>query len=255
MSGKKEKMTEGRYEQLFGTGEESLKVKAEAFDKIAEKFYDSNFGTINKNDMEVLMFSLYIERILEKDNTDFKAYSDYTLSKELGITQAKVSNLKVRKELQYPYEKFKWQDSFKLVLKNAIYENGRIKILIPDRNLYLEIKNAIEENDGFIEITLTSNLLQVRLSYFLDLLLLVDEEIDQKKVKKDLRKKILEDEGKAQAIEEGSLGEILIDKSKDAILSIIEKYIPNFGPEIQTIAEPLMGKITGKLKEKAIYRN
>lgn len=73
------------------------KSKAEAFDKIAEHFCRKNFGTMSKTDMETLMFSIYIERILNIDDTKYAEYSDYTLAKELGISQAKVSNLKVRK--------------------------------------------------------------------------------------------------------------------------------------------------------------
>lgn len=87
------------------------------------------------------------------------AYSDYTLSKQLGITQSKISNLKVRKELLYPYEKFNWRESLLQISNRAVYENRNIKLYIPDRNLFLEIKNAIEEQGGFIEIQLSQNLL------------------------------------------------------------------------------------------------
>ena len=69
-------------------------AKIKAFDKIAEKFYYGNFGSTSKADVETLMFSLYIEQILEKEQDNMVAYSDYSLSKALGITQSKISNLK-----------------------------------------------------------------------------------------------------------------------------------------------------------------
>ena len=84
------------YNELFNT----LESKAKAFDTIAEKYYFSNFGSISRSDFDTLMFSLYIEQILFKHQDDFSAYSDYTLSKQLGITQTKVSNLKVKKQCQ-----------------------------------------------------------------------------------------------------------------------------------------------------------
>ena len=84
------------YNELF---KDEDKVKA--FDKIAEKYYFSNFGSTSKTDFETLMFSIYIEQLLKKNQVDYNAYSDYTLSKQLGITQSKVSNLKVRKEMLY----------------------------------------------------------------------------------------------------------------------------------------------------------
>ena len=75
--------------------------------------------------MDVLTFSIYIERILDKSQDNFSAYSDYTLSKQLGITQTSVSNLKVKKELQYPYKDFDWRKRLADISKNTIYDEGR----------------------------------------------------------------------------------------------------------------------------------
>lgn len=61
---------------------------------------------MQKTYFETLLFSLYLDHILDISEDDMNTYSDYTLSKYLGITQSKVSNLKVKKELQYPYAKF-----------------------------------------------------------------------------------------------------------------------------------------------------
>ena len=47
---------EETYKHLFPT--ES--VKAEAFDKIAELFYNCNFGSTTKMNIETLMFSIYL---------------------------------------------------------------------------------------------------------------------------------------------------------------------------------------------------
>lgn len=141
------------YRHLFPTEA----VKAEAFDKIAELFYNCNFGSTSEADIETLMFSIFIERILKEDGPEnFKSYSDYTLSKALCITQARVSNLKVRKELVYPYEDFSWKKSFELVSKKATFENGKIKIYIPDKKLFFAtvykgniIKNLIMDCQSY----------------------------------------------------------------------------------------------------------
>lgn len=120
-----------RYSILFP----DEKSKAEAFDKIAEHFYRKNFVTMSKTDMETLMFSIYIERILNIDETEYTEYSDYTLAKELGISQAKVLNLKIRKQLQYPRE-YDWRTAFERISDRARYENGKILMQLPDINLY-----------------------------------------------------------------------------------------------------------------------
>jgi hypothetical protein len=153
-----------RYDELFG----DEKSKAEAFDLIADRFYSKNFGTMQKTDIETLMFSVYIERILAVSADDIKTHSDYTLSRELGISPAKVRNLKVRKELQFPNKDFDWKESFVRICKNATYADGSIKISIYDPNLFNAIQNAAEENGGYIELQGNSKLLKVTPGYFLD---------------------------------------------------------------------------------------
>ena len=92
-----------RYNLLF-----SKEEKAAAFDQIADQYYLGNFGRMSKTDFETLLFSIYIERCLEKK----QPFDDYKLSRDLGITQGKVRSLKVRKELQYPYKEFDWKTAF-----------------------------------------------------------------------------------------------------------------------------------------------
>ena len=55
--------SKNRYEELFL----DEKSKAQAFDKIAEKYYFCNFGSTSKSDLDVLMFSIYLEEILKTD--------------------------------------------------------------------------------------------------------------------------------------------------------------------------------------------
>ena len=100
--------------------------KAKAFDEIAKKFYLSNFGSTAKSDIETLMFSIYIERILDENVKNPNTYSDYTLSKSLGISQEKINRLKIQKELKYPRKKFNWKKAFLAGLDNAYIEKGKI---------------------------------------------------------------------------------------------------------------------------------
>ena len=225
-----------KYEELFN----NIESKAKAFDKIAEKYYFSNFGSTTKSDFDVLMFSIYIEQILDKEQSNMQAYSDYTLSKQLGITQSKISNLKVKKELAYPYNGFKWQDSFIEISKNAVFEDNKIKIFIPDRNLYLEIKNAIECAGGFIEVQLTANLLQVRLEYFLDLITAIDDEKMRAVHRKEIQKRIKEQDKDISIIEKAPIGKTLINKTPELIIEIISQCIPVFGGVAKSVAMNLL---------------
>lgn len=228
-----------KYNQLFNTD----KKKADAFDKIAEKYYFANFGTTSKSDIDVIMFSLYIDQILEADNSNFPAYSNYTLSKMLGITQTKVSNLKVKKELQYPYERFDWRESFLRVVENAVYEDRKIKLFIPDENLFLEIKNAIEENNGFVDIQLNKKLLQVRIEYFLDLLVSINGKTDRKKIAAEIKKQLKEKDADIEVMEKATFGQALKKQSPEIIAEIISKCVPIFGDLVKPIAKHISEKI------------
>ena len=72
--------------------------KIRLFDKLDELYFRKNFGSVSKTDLETLLFSEYIECCIRNN----VAYDDYSLSKELGITQSRIRALKERKELKYP---------------------------------------------------------------------------------------------------------------------------------------------------------
>ena len=91
------------YEKLFNTD----KKKADAFDRIAEKYYFNNFGTFSKSEIDLLMFDIYLEQsiINNKLNTNlvnYNAVSDYKMARNLGITPQRIRNLKIKKQYVYP---------------------------------------------------------------------------------------------------------------------------------------------------------
>lgn len=209
-----------RYRELFNDD----KSKAAAFDMIAERYYAGNFGTMSKADFETLMFHLYIERILDLGDSKFSSYSDYRLSKELGVPQSKISNLKVRKQLQYPRE-YDWKKSFNAISENIRYEKGKFVIQIPDINLFYEVKNAIEEEGGYIEMTLTSKLLQVSPQYFLDLLVITTDNQNKEALKKLLWKEYQKQREEEVFMEKPTFGESIKSLSSTAFKEILRAAV------------------------------
>ena len=63
---------------------------------------------MGKSDFEVLIFSIYIEHLLEND----LLYDDYSIALQLEISESRVRNLKIKKELQYTYSKYNWKKAF-----------------------------------------------------------------------------------------------------------------------------------------------
>lgn len=195
----------------------SEKEMADNFQTICDCFYEKNFGQMSKSDFEALMFHFYIEKLV-KDNSDsngiidFNACSDYRISNELGITQQRVRNLKVKNQLLFPRD-FAWQNAFAKLVGNARVDQltHRVTVDIPDPNLYIEIQNYLEENGGYIEKQLNSRLLQMRIEYFVELLLSFEDDKTQKAIIKELKKQYKKDNKTDRAFDEKHIAKSLID--------------------------------------------
>ena len=226
-----------QYSLLFPTDHE----KAAAFDQIAEQYYMCNFGSMSKADFDVLMFSIYLDQILDKSEADMNSYSDYKLSKLLGITQSRISSLKVKKELKYPYAGFDWKQSFLRLSENARFENGKIKINIPDKNLYIEIKNFIESNGGFVETQLSPSLLQISPEYYLDLMYEMVDDADKPKIREAMEYELnkwkvdTSDFGEQQKSFGSLLKESAVENTPDLICELLNII---GGPLLSSLAKP-----------------
>lgn len=170
--------------------------KEKAFDRIAEMFYDKNFSSATKAEIELLMFSIYMDATVESckktDNTiDYNACSDFEMGKELGIPQEKVRSLKIKKQARYPIE-FDWRKSLLTIEDSIRYDKEKNKIIIPTRdpNLYNEIRNYIEEHGGYIEIQRSGNFIQIRPEHFFMLMYEEMDENEKKKCQKNLKSEL-----------------------------------------------------------------
>lgn len=203
--------------------------KVEMFDEIAKKFYNHNFGTFSKSEMELMMFNFYIKKIVstnvESDNTlNYNYSSDYYISKDLGITQQKVNNLKIKNQLVNPIE-FDWKKSFLKLVGNARFDNksGKVLINIPDPNLYIEIKHYLENHGGYIETQLNRNLLKIRVEYFIQLLVEIEPEKERNIIIKEIKKYIKKENKDENIFSKDNIAKSLLDLTVNGanILNII----------------------------------
>ena len=153
--------------------------KARAFDQIAQRYYDRNFGTMSKTDFETLLFHIYMEHLLSHG----EPYDDYAVSKALGITQSKVRSLKLRRELQYPGSAADWKAQVLGALKNAKYDpkSGQVQMLISENTAMIELRHFLESNGGFDTYTLNPKLFSCRVDH----LVLLFEALSEQNVELD----------------------------------------------------------------------
>ena len=193
-------------------GEFTGAEQKQLYEKIRDLYFNRNFGSMSKTDLETLLFSEYIEhRITAKEKID-----DYTLSRELGISQSRVRALKERKELKYPQTDFDWRTSFAEEIKNAKYDetDHYIKVIIQDVNVMTEVRHFIEECGWYDECSLNRKLLRIPLDCFTEICI-EKEEINglfSEDVKKELKK---------LAPSDSAVSAFLADFTKDGLKSFL----------------------------------
>ena len=135
--------------------------------ELSKLYYQKNFGSASKVDLDTLMFSAYIEHCLNAG----KPYDDYALSKELGITQNRIRSLKERKELKYPRDGFIWKEAFAEAVASAKYDQNDhyIKMIIQDVNVMNEVRHFIEQRGWYDECSLNRKLLRIPLDCFVEI--------------------------------------------------------------------------------------
>ncbi len=221
----------------------TIEEKAAMFDEIASHYYNKNYGTFSKADMDLLMFSFFLDREIKKHayedgHLDYNSVSDYLISKELCITQQRVKALKVKKQLLYPIE-YDWKISFAALLQNARYEKDSQKIImsIPDPNLLIEIQNFVEEKGGYISTQFNSKILQIRIEYFIELVALVSDEESKKKIIKSIKEQIKKTDKNESIFDEKNIGKSLIDLAVNgtSIIANISSAMSNGNPILHAL--------------------
>ena len=225
----------------------SPEEKIEIFNKIEQHYFARNFGSMTKADFETLLFSEYIEHCIKNK----LPFDDYSLSKQLGITQSRVRSLKERKELKYPYKDFTWQNAFAESVKNAkVDENDHyVKMIIQDINVMHEIRNFIEINGWYDECSLNKKLLRIPLDCFVEICYNSEtfDDVFSGEAKKTIKKISKAEDSAVQNFlkdfSKDGLKSFLMSASKEVISEVL-KLLP-FGGVAKTAFDFLLKSIEG----------
>lgn len=207
-------------------------------------FYDKNFGSLSRTDIDTFLFAVYY-RIQAGLNPAL--LDDYTLSHELGITETKVRNLKVRMELKYPSKVNSWKHEFINLIKNAKYDeiDCHVKIMIPDVNVLNEVKHYLEQLGLFDDVTLNQKLLNLPVYCFLDVvfdLTKYDGDIPMSDDVKEIIQTKIKNEKQNNAIKELQKN-VTFSNFKAALPFIAKKTVVNLIPFIGQVITYVIGKM------------
>lgn len=86
----------------------------------------------------------------------------------------------VKKELVYPSENQEQKENLLALVQFAHFDksNHKVTMSINDPILYIELENYIEENNMYFEKQLNQKNFTIRVEYFIELLLSMDEKLE-----------------------------------------------------------------------------
>lgn len=208
----------------------------ELVETLCKRYFFKNFGSLSKSELDVLMFHCYLKTFPDK-----AIPSDFSISVQLGITQSRVRTLKEKEYLLYSRKNDDgWKEEFKKILSENYIQfektNNKVNILIQDINLLSEIRNFIESNRMFDEVTSNRHLLSCPMETFAELCVMIDQNEAVPSFKKlkiediittinpDIKKKII---AKIGEITGKTLNEVVSDlikkKSKDILHELLSQ--------------------------------
>lgn len=138
------------------------------FDALIERFFNRNFSNMTKTELEVYLFDIYMHAI-EREG---ERLSYYQIGRRLGITEARVRTLVMKRSLTFqdqPNER----ECLIFLLEHApsnLLADERIRIQINDPIYLSAIQDIIESKNLGFELELTGRALRISLSDFFALL-------------------------------------------------------------------------------------
>ena len=180
--------------------------KLEAFEDIAVQYFYRNFGSLTKTDFETMLFKIYLRHLKRSHLTT----DDYSISRDLGITQSKVRNMKLRIELRDTEPSaVSWEEEFAACVRTAIYDDKKrlVKVMVPEVTVMMELRHFMEVNRWYDEYQLNPKLFQCPIDFFLPLC----EKINGMNILLDdaSKKKIEKISAKANEKEQSAISKIL----------------------------------------------
>lgn len=225
--------------------------KIRLFDDLASRYYQQNFGTMLKADIDVLLFSAYLNHRLDAS----LPCDEYTISVDLGIKETRVRSLMESKQLKYPRE-IKWREDFVALVPNARYQSAQqlVQMPIPNVNLMREIRHYMESKGWFNEYSLNPKLFQCRLDFFLELCCSLDGEVSMTEADKQALQELQANaaEPEQNIIEmfrngdiTGGIKTLVLNSSEDIADDLLEKI-----PVIGSLAKTAIRDFVKHVKKK-----
>ena len=129
-----------------------------------QAYLDRGFGSMTKNDFEVMIFAELLQTSLLKK-------SNYEISIDLRIPESKVKRLRYEASLKYNIlSEDDYRLMFKEIAQNAIIKDEKIILSIEDISLRKFINFKLKKNGKFSDTSFNSEIVVIRSKDFAELL-------------------------------------------------------------------------------------
>lgn len=150
-----------------------------AMKKIIESYLERGFGSMNKNDFEVYIFSWLIQK-----HSDYKNASDNEISRKLKIPESKIKRLRYEAELRYGNNDTDvlWQklQNYLSIVNYRKEEDNVLRFSISDKQVRLFLKDQLQAGNRFCDSSFSENIVVISVD---DLLYLQDNGVVSKEEK------------------------------------------------------------------------
>ena len=156
-------------------------------DKAIDAYLNRGFGSMNKNDFGVWIFSHLLK-------TKLAGLSNYAISVKLKLPEAKVKRLKYEATLKYgaTEDKQAYAKQFEAILKNAKFKKGgeAIQLVIEDIQLRKYLDSLLKEDGRFSDSSFNSEIATIEIDDFKALLDKIWSNEQWKKFNDEMNKQI-----------------------------------------------------------------
>lgn len=150
-----------------------------AMKKIIESYLERGFGSMNKNDFEVYIFSWLIQK-----HSDYKNASDNEISRKHKIPESKIKRLRYEAELRYGNNDTDvlWQKlrNYLSIVNYRKEEDNVLRFSISDKQVRLFLKDQLQAENRFCDSSFSENIVVISVD---DLLYLLDNGVVSKEEK------------------------------------------------------------------------
>ncbi len=199
----------------------------ESFIRVAENYYNKNFGTMTKSELELLMFTI----LYEKREEQKMAVDDVSLAFALGISVQRVDGLKEKmmlKKSEDELDKLQWKEKVsELIQKKAVTYDASAKsfsIIVSDVFVFYKAIEALRNNNLPYQETAKPRGLILSEAAFVAIAYECCDSAEKKKSFEETVKNYLPDHNIGEMLNGKSFGRTLLDVGGGILLSSVKTF-------------------------------